>query len=351
MSETNSSGPSDPAKCPLCRGAIEREYFPSMTNIDSADRIKCDNCGPFLLRQMDEVNAKYSEEDRIRLGILLRERILNALPMPLLVFDPDYKLDIPGSVPVYARDLLRTWPNSVPERIDRCLVNLVNYGRETHGGSSSVGQTIEIRGDRYFEFVLFAQDHGERSYMINTLHDFGWVENAGSHSKAHVLRISPLGWEHYDELRRGRANVNNPAFVAMWFGGDHREEEMLSLFDNAIRPACMACGWRAKRVDTDEHNEPIVDKLVTDITAAPFVIAELTSNNEGVYYEAGFAKGLGKIVIYCCPEQGKEPHFDVRAINQVRWKDKVDLRTKLEDRIRATMGDGPHPVTKSRSGL
>jgi hypothetical protein len=95
------------------------------------------------------------------------------------------------------------------------------------------------------------------------------------------------------------------------------------------------------RADTDEHNAPIMDRIVEDIRKAPFVVAELTDNNQGVYYEAGFAKGRGTEVIYCCPE-GTKPHFDVTGINQVRWKDEADLRQKLEGRILGTMSRGPH---------
>ena len=97
----------------------------------------------------------------------------------------------------------------------------------------------------------------------------------------------------------------------------------------------------ALRVDSVEHNESIMDHVHDYIRQAPFVVAELTDNSPGVYYEAGFARGLGKTVIYACPE-GKPPHFDVTAINIVLWDTEEDLCKGLEKRILGTVKRGPY---------
>ena len=51
----------------------------------------------------------------------------------------------------------------------------------------------------------------------------------------------------------------------------------------------------------------------------------LSDDNTGAYWEARFAEGLGKLVIYICRE-GVRTHFDTDHRQTVRW----DL-TKLED--------------------
>ncbi len=114
---------------------------------------------------------------------------------------------------------------------------------------------------------------------------------------------------------------------------------MSALYDGAIAPAIQEAGYRVKRGDTDEHNEPIMDRIVADIRAAPFVVAELTDNNQGVYYEAGLAAGYGTTVIYCCPDDGQKVHFDVSGISYVAWTTPADLQARLRDRIFATMGE------------
>ena len=115
---------------------------------------------------------------------------------------------------------------------------------------------------------------------------------------------------------------------------------MSDLCETCIAPAVEEAGYKVKRADTDEHNDPIMDRVLADVRRAPFVIAELTENNAGVYYEAGFARGLETPVIYCVPG-GCRPHFDVSGINQVRWTDQQELRVRLRDRILGTIGRGP----------
>ncbi len=66
-----------------------------------------------------------------------------------------------------------------------------------------------------------------------------------------------------------------------------------------------------------------MDRILARIRESRFVIADLTHNRGGVYYEAGFAEGLGIPVIYTCdadcldPEAPKEKrvHFDCQHLN------------------------------------
>ena len=85
-----------------------------------------------------------------------------------------------------------------------------------------------------------------------------------------------------------------------------------------------------------------MDRIIDLIRAAPFVIADLSDDNRGVYYEAGYARGLGRDVIYLVREGGAKPHFDVSGVNHVRWSAHDDLRRRLENRILGTKGRGVH---------
>ena len=115
---------------------------------------------------------------------------------------------------------------------------------------------------------------------------------------------------------------------------------MKKLYVEGIRSASRRAGWDARRSDSEQHNKPIMGKILTDIRKAPFLIAELTRNIPGVYYEAGFAHALAKEVIYC-RKAGQKVQFDVSAINHVIWKDDKDLEKRLYDRILQTVGEGP----------
>jgi len=73
------------------------------------------------------------------------------------------------------------------------------------------------------------------------------------------------------------------------------------------------------------------------------MIADLSDENRGVYYEAGFARGVGKEVVYLVHEsKAHTVHFDLSGVNHVRWSNEDELRKKLENRILGTMGRGPH---------
>ena len=87
-----------------------------------------------------------------------------------------------------------------------------------------------------------------------------------------------------------------------------------------------------------EFNDKICDEIIAHIRKAKFVIADVTQHKTGVYFEAGFAMGLGKPVIWTCKEEDLEKvHFDTRQYNHIFWKDENDLYERLTRRIQATI--------------
>ena len=52
------------------------------------------------------------------------------------------------------------------------------------------------------------------------------------------------------------------------------------------------------------------------------MIADLTHDNNGAYWEARFAEGLGRPVIYTCRKQkwdATKSHFDTSHLNTIIW--------------------------------
>jgi hypothetical protein len=53
--------------------------------------------------------------------------------------------------------------------------------------------------------------------------------------------------------------------------------------------------------------------------------------------------GLGRPVIWLCEKEDlKNVHFDTRQYNTIDYKDADDLQTRLQFRIEAILGKGPH---------
>ena len=67
----------------------------------------------------------------------------------------------------------------------------------------------------------------------------------------------------------------------------------------------------------------LIDNIMrVQIRDARFVVAELTHDNRGAYWEAGFAEGLGKPVIYICEKSKFDQyttHFDTNHCTTVTW--------------------------------
>jgi len=121
----------------------------------------------------------------------------------------------------------------------------------------------------------------------------------------------------------------NSAFIAMWF------DNSMTIAREKISKAIKDCGFNPMLIDQKEHNNQIVPEIFQEIKECSFVIADLTGQRGGVYYEAGYAEALGKMVILTCKESQKT-HFDVAQKNTIFWDTEEDLYKRLLARIKAT---------------
>ena len=85
------------------------------------------------------------------------------------------------------------------------------------------------------------------------------------------------------------------------------------------------------RVDESCRSGEIPANIKELISESDFVICDLSYNNNGVYYEAGYAHALGKEVIFIC-ENTHFPflHFDLRHYNVLLYKKSDMQKFELE---------------------
>ena len=87
----------------------------------------------------------------------------------------------------------------------------------------------------------------------------------------------------------------------------------------------------------------ILDNIMrVQIRDAAFVIADLTHDNSGAYWEAGYAEGLGKPVVYICEKakfDEESTHFDTNHCTTIPWcrDDPDDFREKLIATLRRSL--------------
>ncbi|MDR1898221.1 MAG: hypothetical protein LBR10_15700 [Prevotellaceae bacterium] len=138
------------------------------------------------------------------------------------------------------------------------------------------------------------------------------------------------GWIEIGKLIQ--RNYSKQVFVAMSF-----DDTMIPAYQ-AIEKAVKECDFIPIRIDKKEHNNEISGEILYEIRKSHFVISDVTAHKNGVYFEAGFAIGQKKPVIWSCHKDDFEKvHFDTRQYNHIVWKDENDLYKKMKDRIMGTI--------------
>ncbi len=101
----------------------------------------------------------------------------------------------------------------------------------------------------------------------------------------------------------------------------------------AIDAAARAVGLRAERVKDVPGDYRITDRILASIRRARLVVVDLTHERPNVYFELGFARGLGKTVITIMRE-GTNAHFDVQDWTYLSYVDSRPLERDLLERFR-----------------
>ncbi len=205
------------------------------------------------------------------------------------------------------------------------------------------GQCLEFWShEKHGQLIFFAESDAQVNYYLDAFLNNKWVAKYAGN-----FVITPYGWGHIRDHMKGVASPSNPALVAMWFDSKREGKvDMERVFRAGLLPGAGDAGYRALRVDFDNrNNDGVMDEVIARIREAPFVIADFTGNRNGVYFEAGYARGLGKPVIHSCHvDDFNAAHFDIQHINTICWSDVDELRRRIANRILGNLPRGPHPV-------
>lgn len=213
-------------------------------------------------------------------------------------------------------ELLSDYPKYASDYFDRALRNLsllVNHP----------AATLPLGRHEFSALFTEAQNVGA---MLSELADMGYIKTGENFS----YRIAAEGWARLRDIERPGKN-SKQAFIAMSF-----EKEHLAKYEKFFRSAIEADGkTKAVIVNRVEHNGKIDDLIISEIRKSRYLVADFTGHRGGVYFEAGFAMGLGIPVVWCLEEGQPSPHFDTRQYNHIFYDSPQDLLTKLNLRISA----------------
>lgn len=333
------------SKCKFCTGkncSITRNLNDKRSYFYHYD---CDNCGQY---QLEAITARlWSKLNRNKrfgnfhlhcISETIRANNENLLPLWLNDRQNEPELTDDDSVVVkYFEDYENT-PISHVDKPDELLRIIAKKTQD-------IGPFEYVMLKRRDLYILKIKDEKEAVKWLNDL----WEKKLISYYKpkrtlddsvhpSHdqlffsSFSLTPKGWHKINELF---SDLNSKqAFIAMDFKNEERGK-----IQQAIQEACKKTGWDAFTIDQKEYQNNITDQIIAEIKKSKFVVAEFTSNNSGVYYEAGFASGRNIPVIYVVKEGDdlKNLHFDTKHINHIVWKDYSDLTTRLINRIEAVI--------------
>jgi len=190
--------------------------------------------------------------------------------------------------------------------------------------------------------LAYADDADELAFYLQSLSDRALIHikpkpNAQVtdylYGRQRSLTITPSGWDYLD-AHASDLEEKTQAFVAMSFS-----DKMKPLWKDAIQPAIEKAGYTAYRVDEELHSDNIIFKIMAEIKNSRFVVADITDQKNGVYFEGGYALGLGLPVIWSVrKDDAHNVHFDTAQYNQIRWESAEQLRESLYDFICAIIG-------------
>lgn len=168
------------------------------------------------------------------------------------------------------------------------------------------------------------------------------IHNGGSSTDSSCAILTEKAWNYI--IPKKEVPSKN-IFIAMSYSGTAE----LNFYEKAVKEAINKCGYTPMIIRDKEHIDYIPLEIEYEISHSAALIADLTEQNNGVYYEAGLAKGKNIPVIFTCnkPEiegsleeaPGKNStgsgkiHFDVAQINTIFWQHDEQKTDELKDRL------------------
>jgi hypothetical protein len=96
----------------------------------------------------------------------------------------------------------------------------------------------------------------------------------------------------------------------------------------SFKEVCREFNFEVERVDESASLERIVPRIEIGIRKSAFVIADVSELSPNVFYEVGYAKGLGKDVIVTA-KKGTQLPFDLGDLPTIFWEIQAELREGL----------------------
>lgn len=315
--------------CPIWGpNAVARVQYDSRDDTISVDSLRADGYYKITMEAMSMMRSDgMDDSEKARLTTMLVDEREQGVQVPIVLAE---RVD----------EAKKADPLPVPKRAERLLRYLVKCSAGEIGSKIPV---LDVSTPYYDHALAWSESTGWREviFLSDYLSKEGWVEILEYTDGIERITVTVDGYARIDSLKTSSVD-SAQAFVAMWF-----DDETDDAYEKGIKPAIEQSGYTPMRIDRKPDANKLDDDIIAEIGRSRFLVSDMTHGEDGargsVYFEAGFADGLGIPIIYTCRRDlVSKVHFDTRQYAHIVWETPDDLRKGLMDRILARIGEGPN---------
>ncbi len=149
--------------------------------------------------------------------------------------------------------------------------------------------------------------------------------------RGHTFADREFGRASYDPDDQGSFE-HGLVFVIMPFTGQDMDDVY-----SAIKDECGKLDLHSHRVDENTGSTIIIREITELIERAEFLVCDLSRERPNVYYELGYAHGVGNegMDILLLAKEGTQLHFDIAPLRVQYYRSTEHLRSILASSLAA----------------
>lgn len=329
--------------CPFCNSKSKMNPFEDSLHLI----IECPRCGIYItsydyIERLDGLTKNtvnsylfYNGQNRRVYHYIENDSFLNELKSKndnVLHFSPELAKTYSNFNFAQKIDYFILWISSICEYIGEIITikyedfqSALFIKKYDLDGEEYPQEILKIQREEILRYLEYDDNLRSNRYIAEVTDDVEKQEIS--------FKLTLKAWNRIEEINKN-AGFGKNVFIAMSFaeGTESTREALKQGISNA--------GYTPVIIDEVTHNHQIVPEMFKQIRDSKFLVIDVSVPNNGAYYEAGYALGLGKEVIFCCKkeifdDETKRPHFDVSQKQMIVWKDEADLSDKLEKWIKS----------------
>lgn len=222
-----------------------------------------------------------------------------------------------------------SYPKTPKDKLDNLFKTLCEM--QDFDGEKVAADNLIDKPDFFYKHYF--RSEAECFYYLKNL-DFQGLINLGYNEDIDFViefNVTFEGLNYFINLKE-QGNLSNKCFVAMSF------DTSMSETREAIRTAVLQNNYDPIIIDEEliDSSQTINDAIIVALKSCCFCIADFSQQKDGVYFESGFAAGLGRPVIYTCQKEWfDKSHFDTNHFPHIIYTTNDDLIDQLDKKIKA----------------